>query len=246
MYIQWKKEWTTPAVVGVVSFAAGVGAGYFYCTKKYGKDIDFALSAFKDLEDGVVIDETTTTTFEFDIPRSKDVKILDERVKHGIEGIDLLKPFAEVVDAQTAQHTQIPEDVETNNIFQNDWDVAEEMANRSPDAPYVIHLNEFVNKESGYHQSSLEYYEGDSILSDENSVPIYAPEKIVGRLEWGRGSMDPDVVYIRNERLSAEYEITRNPGSFQIEVLGLEAEQAAEDDELKHSNSIRRFRRDME
>jgi len=257
MYVQWKKEWTTPAVVGVVSFAAGVGAGYLVYRKKIVDEVNGAVDVMNKMTDALEKDTGKfNRNYDFDVPKAKELTILEQPASHGIGNIDILKPFAVAVQEKAAEADDSLEpfkSVETiknlpagdrRNIFAGDpeWNMEEEMASRSPDAPYVIHVDEFFNKEKGYHQSTLEYYEADNILCDENNVPIYAPEKIVGRLEWGRGSRDQNVVYIRNDKLSAEYEITRNPGSYQMEVLGLEAEAAAEDDELKHSTSIRRFR----
>jgi len=256
MYVQWKKEWTTPAVVGVVSFAAGVGAAHLFYRKKIVDEVNQAVDVMTKLTETAEKETTKLKSFTFDVPRAKELTILEQPASHGIGNINILKPFAEAVNdvveypdapiRPVEQHEVIKDlpEGDRRNIFAGDpeWNMEEEVASRSPDTPYVIHVDEFFNKEKGYHQSTLEYYEADNILCDENNVPIYAPEKVVGRLEWGRGSRDQNVVYVRNDKLSAEYEITRNPGSYQMEVLGLEAEAAAEDDELKHSTSIRRFR----
>ena len=57
---------------------------------------------------------------------------------------------------------------------------------------------------------------------------------VVGDLRFGHGSNDPNVVYIRNDRLKAEYEVLLNSGSYQEEILGQKFEKEAKD-ELKHS-----------
>ena len=62
-------------------------------------------------------------------------------------------------------------------------------------------------------------------------------------MKFGHGSDDPLVVYIRNHQNKAEYEILRESGSFQVEVMGLDA-LADIDNERQLSHSTRRFRQD--
>lgn len=243
----WNKEWTAPALVGAVSFAAGVGVGYLIYQKKIDREIEQGLKAADRLQEALKGVQLPTINFNYDVPDSKDVEIIPEPQGTPAPDIEEWKKLGPQTDWDPEVSGLQKDFEEKRNLFDADnWNKEEEEANRGPDHPYVIHIDEFFNRESGFNQTTLEYYEGDNILADEQNVPIYAPEKIVGRLEWGHGSRDPNTVYIRNEKLSAEYEIVRNPGSFQIEVLGLEAEQEVEDDELKHSNSIRRFRPDRD
>jgi hypothetical protein len=90
------------------------------------------------------------------------------------------------------------------------------------------------------HHVTLMYYAGDDILVDELDVPIYNYQKIVGELKFGHGSQDPNIVYVRNEKLQLEYEILNNPESFQVEVLGDTIEGKGETYDFKHA--IRRFK----
>ena len=109
------------------------------------------------------------------------------------------------------------------NVFSDeddDWDYEEEEQTRNPDHPYVIHRDEYDQNEDDYGQSTLTYYAGDNILCDEHDVPVYDPERVVGALQFGHGSKDPSICFIRNDRLLAEYEVLFDPGSFQEEVLG--------------------------
>lgn len=121
-----------------------------------------------------------------------------------------------------------------------DWSYEEEIKTRGPDHPYIIHRDEFFSQESEYRQTSLSYYQSDNILCDEQDVPVYNPEKVVGELKFGHGSADPSIVYIRNDHLEAEYEVILDEGYYQTEVLGHEVENAVERNELKHG--VHRFR----
>lgn len=246
MNFQWRKEWTAPATVGVVGFAAGAAAGYFYAQRKLGFNVEETVTAVLERTDDIV------TTVEVPLVDDEQSKILRDFVD-AINELKEKKPVIEqvgspkkdftgyetITNLPTGDGREIPvaEDVEG-------WDYEEEVENRTPDAPYVIHRDEFFNRESGLHQSTLSWYEGDKILADENDVPVYAPEKVVGVLRWGHGSGDDTVVYIRNDKLSAEYEVVKNPGSYQTEILGLDAQEEADQNDLKHSKVIPRFRMD--
>lgn len=105
-----------------------------------------------------------------------------------------------------------------------DWIYAKELAQRTPDRPYVIHMDEFRANEHDYSQVTYTYYDTDDVLTDEDDTPLPHPDLVVGQnnLKWGHGSDDVNIVFVRNDRLSLEMEITRSPGSYEEEILGLE------------------------
>lgn len=155
------------------------------------------------------------------------------------------------VEIEATNDTLLINDTLVNhNIFDaaNDgWDYEFERSTRTKEVPYIIHADEFSGDEMGYEsQTTLTWYEGDHILTDSNDVPIYNPHTVVGELRFGHGSGDPSVVYIRNERLEAEYEVLLDPGSYEVIVLGgasdIEAEYEGSD--LRHSRGPRKFRED--
>lgn len=105
------------------------------------------------------------------------------------------------------------------------WDYAEELSMRSPDKPYIIHQDEFSTNESGFNQTTYEYYVVDGVLADEHDQVIEHVDMLVGEANlerWGHGSDDFNVLYIRNSRLELEFEICRNHSSYEEDVLGLE------------------------
>jgi hypothetical protein len=106
----------------------------------------------------------------------------------------------------------------------DDWNYDEELAKRSEDRPFIIHKDEFYENEHDYSQITLTYYSGDDILVDEDDSPIYSHNQVVGELKFGHGSGDPNVVYVRNDKRRAEYEVLFDPGLYSVEVLGLSIE----------------------
>lgn len=140
---------------------------------------------------------------------------------------------------------QLDEEPLTVNVFpiqDDDWDYEAELSSRDPEVPYVIHQEEFVEDEMGYHQETMTYYEGDDIMADPTDTPIYGYSGLMGELKFGHGSKDSNVVYIRNEKIHMEWEVLRHTSSFSEEVLGLQADAEAEK-ELRHSG-VQKFRRE--
>jgi hypothetical protein len=134
----------------------------------------------------------------------------------------------------------------STNVFDNsddEWNYKDELESRGAENPYIIHVDEYVANENDWTQSTITYFEGDDIVCDSHDRPMYDAPEIVGQLRFGHGSKDPNVVYIRNPRLQHEFEVLRNPGKYETEVLGDTLEKKARTAELRHSNQ-RRFRPD--
>lgn len=138
---------------------------------------------------------------------------------------------------------------ESKNIFENgvenDFNHEKEEQRRTerPNDPYIITADEFSEGDRDYHQVSLTYYEGDEVLCDDQDQIVTESDKTVGDENlgnFGYGSNDPNVVYIRNERLSIDIEILRSDGKYAKEVLGFD------DGELKHSDRRPRKFRDYD
>lgn len=132
--------------------------------------------------------------------------------------------------------------LETRNVFEQyneQWNWEDEALHREGNSTYAIHYDEFVSNDSNYNQETLTYYAGDDILTDQLNTPIYEYQKMTGPINFGHGSNDINVAFIRNDLLHMEWEILKDEGKYQIEILGYEIEQEYEADDLKHSNNFR-------
>lgn len=124
-----------------------------------------------------------------------------------------------------------------------DWDQDEEELRRSKDRPYILHVDEFIENESGYHQDTITYFAGDNIMCDSDDTPMYDYPSLMGELLFGHGSRESHIVYIRNDRLGLEWEILLHEGKYHEEILGQRMEAQTED-EIQHAYSVLRFRRE--
>lgn len=259
--MQFRKEWVIPASVGIASFVAGFGVGYFVNQRRTKQELeevkeeqlqlDFEYNErvrkFNHLiqEANHVVNKFTERGHEY---LNGMIASLEEELpqtEEEIESILLAKSNhpSNAAPEEAVVHSE--EEANVINIFSttiDEWDYDVEVAHRTQDAPYIIHRDEFFGEEEGYSQSTITWYAGDDILCDENDAPIYNPERIVGTLIFGHGSNDPNVVYVRNDRLQAEYEVLRDDGHYVTEILGQHIDDEMAADDIKHARGVLRFR----
>jgi hypothetical protein len=78
--------------------------------------------------------------------------------------------------------------------------------------PYVISPDEYGEIDD-YEKLSFTYYDG--ILMDDNDDIVYNIEEVVGFDALNRfGEYEDDSVFVRNERLKCDYEITLDQGKY--------------------------------
>jgi len=231
--MEWNNRFHTP-IVGVVSFGIGAAVGYFVQHKRT-EDVrrkaawvdeifeEMTQQADEEIDNQMVLgfDETTEPTGVI----AEDIRLTDILSP---ETVDILTTG---VEDRLGVVTVFPEIV-------SEWDEETELSGRSPEEPYIIHRDEYFAQESGNTQKTLTYYAGDEILVDESDTPIYNYTVVVGELRFGHGSEDPNIVYIRNEKLNGEYEVIRDSGHYSVEVLGAELEHSFDG----HNQGLRRFR----
>lgn len=238
-----------PVLVGIVSFGTGAATGYFL-GRRTKMDIH-------ELPEKRPFDMARVEAFikEHEEPDEKqqEDEVMEEEDGLIYESLDEInddvKSFLEskLEESMNSSHAPEPEvDEIPRNVFaapSDDWDYEKEVRNRSTEAPYVLHRDEFYADEKGYSQITLTYYSGDNIMVDEDDSPIYSHELITGPMLFGHGSEDPNVFHVRNDKRRAEYEILYDPGLYSIEVLGLHIEDNQRAKDLKHSNN-QKFRLD--
>ena len=88
--------------------------------------------------------------------------------------------------------------------------------------PYVITPEDFASSPPGYNCCPLDYYK-DGVLADGWGVPMDIEETIGEEALDHFGEYVDDIVYVRNERLELDYEVTRDPRTYK------EAERAYSD-----------------
>lgn len=108
------------------------------------------------------------------------------------------------------------------------WNYPYELSQRNWKAPHIIHQDEFFsNEDTPYSKTTYIYYSGDDKLVDTDTTVLNNRENLIGKdalINFGHGTDDANIVYVRNPGLELEIEIVRHNGTYEEEVLGLERE----------------------
>jgi hypothetical protein len=216
MYIPDKK-WVIPVATGIASFAAGAVVGYIYARRNVEvvETVEYEQIEI-DFEEGEAL-----APEDFTINRQRFVDRYGDSSDHQAESKVL--SHVEKIIASGGDPTSADRLVSNVFVDNEDWNWETELANRSTERPYILHVDEYSANENDYRQVSFEYYAGDDILADETRQPIYNYTALVGNdMNFGHGSEDPNIFHVRNDSREAEYEIVYNPGAYAEEVLGIE------------------------
>lgn len=105
---------------------------------------------------------------------------------------------------------------------------------RDTTRPYVITEDEWSEGQDHYDTINLTYFAGDNVLSDDEDKPIDKVGEIIGTDNlgmFGVGVEDKNVVFVRNEIMATDFEITRREDEYKVTVLGFRS-----DNNLQHSD----------
>lgn len=235
-------------IAGVAVVALGVGAviAYKIAEKRTTAKYEDILAC--EIEAARVFYKRLAKEGEFDSPEGAVKALVPEEVVDAVSkyqgNADIPKvPYdkaprnktSTVVEAIEVK-TNVFEEAQTNPL---DWDYNAEIANRTPDKPYVISIDEFGENEDGHEQATITYYADDDTLADERDQMIDNSDYTVGDdnlLRFGHGSNDERIVYVRNERIQMDFEIVRSEGSYSKEVLGFDPDSEST---IRHSRGRR-------
>lgn len=155
-----------------------------------------------------------------------------------LSGHSYVKNAAQMLEEEPEEPDQEPEEVEevprykTNNVFDNQDEINDEveevLVTRTPDKPYLISIDEYMQDHTSgddeFDKLTITYYEGDDVLADEQDTSINDIEGTIGEqhLEmFGVQSGNPSIVYVRNERISTDFEIVKQENSYAETVFGV-------------------------
>lgn len=227
------------AIVGVASGVIGGSLAYYVCKRKmeakYESIIEEEIQRAKVFYNSVSKTEQDLET----LAEGLNEESSDEDGSSPADLNDVARALLRYQGGETSDDEDDQEEeedeVETDqpdsvNVFMesrsdDDFDLDAEINNRTPDRPYVISSEEFLENESEFAQTTITYYIGDGTLADEKDqeIPLIDPTVGSTNLErFGHGSGDSRVVYVRNERLTTDFEVVLHDGKFAHEVLGLE------------------------
>ena len=234
---------------GIGYFAVGLGIGAavgFYFGHKFNRE-KIRAEAYAAAEDEVSLlraiyiekmnEMATRDTEDEDAPLQGIVPTEKPPIEEVVEelGYSVKVPSRErPLPAPVPILDDLPENpVGTSKSMNAGWNYEQELASRTPEAPYVIHQNEFNHSNLNYTKVVYSYYARDDYLTNPENEdrPVFGGEEIVGagNLKFGHGSDDVDVVYVRNDMLETDMQICRLDKSYEEDVVGLHVGLAEDD-----------------
>lgn len=199
-------RWLAFATVATTT-AAGISATYFYTRKKFYAELD-----------QLVYDSVQKTEkFFASLPEAKPSPV--ELAKDYESPEEIIEEQAYVSSDDMGDKVEVARNVFTD-MKQVEFDQADIDA-RDPEKPYIITHDEFYESEN--QMVTLTWYEGDEVLADEKDAHIPDIDRVVGEdnlLRIGYGSGDPNVLYVRNEKMEVDFEVVKNEGKYTEQVLG--------------------------
>lgn len=179
-----------------------------------------------------------------ELAKKYDVEESDEVVKAGVELLEEYKErTTDYRSSFSGEYDEVAKEVvepkpdpvkELNALYEKldeeglsgtPFDLEAELQTRDTNEPYVISFEEWLADDFQHDQLSITYYEEDDVLADSESRPI---DDVLGNVgdrclsNFGLGSKDPNVVYVRNEKRGLDFEILLDHGSYEAEVLGIQ------------------------
>lgn len=225
----------------VLSFAAGVGAGYLgtrrYLENSYAQMADDEIAAARQFYNHMRKESYPTPGDAL-----KDLHPEVEEAAEALIAYDSVATKGEVTvnDVVLDEQNRVVLKEEKVNVFENnsDYDAlkALDIGSRRKGYPYVITLKEYQDNVVDHRQVAVTYYGGDNVVADDDDNVMHSVNKILGNenlTKWGVGSEDETVVLIRNEGNRTDYEVTYSQGHYDREVLNAS---------LEHSEARRRGR----
>lgn len=155
---------------------------------------------------------------------------------------DLLRDYGDpargepVITTTPVEPRSVFDEEPPEDVGPEQWNQNHEEAQRTADVPYVISIDEFTQPPPEYDRMSVTWFEGDDTLIDGRDIPIDDMDTLVGidNLEkFGHGSENPHTVYVRNEELKLDIEVTKSEGTL-AEHVGV-SPPPEEDGEMRHS-----------
>lgn len=201
----------------LASATAGAVAGYKFAERRLMEEFEEAVEIERR-----AIARTYAARQPYASPQEAvDALVSPDRVQGSVDEDQPREPVAyHKIKPSSIEHVEeevveLPEPVQEQNIF--------DTAVEEPKI-FVISQLEFEHGTGENENVSLTWYEEDKILADFQDEKFDDPEDVIGDAihRFGQDSGDPDTVYVRNNKINIDYDISRHPGSYWRSVHNME------------------------
>jgi hypothetical protein len=213
------------SLAGFGGLIAGIGIGYIVAEKRLSRQFEIRLEKetagmrefYQVVKKPYATPQEAAKALIEDEPVESDgestAAVIGDKIAYHKIVKKEYKPLVDPEEELAMVGSRPPDEIKHHNLF-----VAQ---------PMVISQEEFLQNDTDYVQSTLTYYEGDGVLTDERESVIEDIDETVGlknMTKFGTNASDPNVVHIRNGRLQMEFEVCRDENSYSKIVLGMDAD----------------------
>lgn len=255
-----------PIVTGVVGVVSGFGLGYFVAKTRLEAALELRfqeeLVSVKDAFD------RGQKAGQYGTPESAAAALIDPAEQARILGDTLAAEIGEeakneFVEKYVTPYTSLTGESDGEVITSEDGTIFEgarlNVFEQEPilvagypnpndeNAPYLISVDQFHEEHDDYDKNSIVWYAGDLVLADETEAEIHdIPNTVAPDFadHFGDMSGDPEIVYYRNDRLSIDFEISRDYSLYAEKVMGVVPEPENEVEETFQKIARKRRVRD--
>ncbi len=223
-------------------FIAGAGTGFFvgyFIAKKSAEvraaeDIQsvkdhYAVKAVKESPDFKEINDIFLERYGAAIDRlgyNGSAEDLEKMVSNNAPAQEFIsKLVGEIADEADMDAEddldQTPEELVIQKKVDKFRDLSDKRSNSSSE-PYVLSIEEYMEEEA-HEKITLTYFDEDETLINEREEIITDVIRVLGPdalTNFGVGSDDDNIVYVRDDRNSLDFEVILDPRSYMEVVLG--------------------------
>lgn len=152
---------------------------------------------------------------EIDEVREYYKKKYEEQVKEETKEARLLAK----ISVNKPELSEVVDMLKENNYIPNESSVEKKAHPRDDESIYIITAEDFAEP-NGNDKETLNYYEEDDILANDIDEQLDIDEYIGREALNHMGDEEPDVVYVRNELLGADYEVLAVHNSY-AHIVGM-------------------------
>ena len=213
---------TFPGYAILGGFFIGAGVGYLVARKLLEKQ--YEKQAASDIKEMREYYEKKSRVSDQKPPMEEIIKERGYATEvHLSEEITLVEATPQGI-ADVVREQQAIYETQDHSDEIDAWSYEDEIPKRSPDSPYIIHSAEFRENEPDHEQATFTFYEQDEVVCDMRDEIVDDIDNTVGienLKRFGHGSLDAQMVYVRNERLRLDFEIVTDPRSYSGDIQGL-------------------------
>lgn len=213
----------------------GAGVTYLVVTKRYERILEKEIRQVKD--------HYAAQQAKRNEEVKEAIRVANENVKKGVREVSQERANEEDLEAlakRLQDHGYKPDDLLDSQSDEERVEVLESMAidleedafvdiedvqppRERQEHAFVISRQEYDETEGRHDKVTLYYYVVDDILVGSDEQIVDDVEYVVGNdalTSFGRDSGDRNIVFVRNDRISTDFEVIRDPRSYSETVLG--------------------------